>query len=498
MTRPNIILILCDQMRGDAWGADGNKHIHTPNLDYLASLGARFPHAYSAVPSCLPARASLWTGQNQWHTGVLGMGRGQGPIPNDFPHTIAGELTNAGYRTHLVGKGHFHPQRTPMGFETKELDESGRMPDSDHRVWFAKHAPDSVTPDDHGVDWNSWHARPWHTEEHLHPTCWTMTRSLEFLRAQGDDRPFFLNISFARPHSPYVPPKHYFDLYSDADLPEPHLGEWSAMHDDPETAIEPNAWRGRMRPELIRRARAGYYGSITFIDTQIGRLLNWMQRERPGMLANTWFLFTSDHGDMQGDHNLWRKTYAYEGSARVPFFVVPPRSQGKPCRDVPDEVVELRDVMPTLLEAAGVSIPDTVDGCSVLPLMAGREVNWRNYIHGEHCWCYSREQEMQFVTDGRRKYIWLPRIGVEQFFDLEQDSGETVNLIDAPKYADEVRRWRDCLVKELAERDCGWVRDGKLYCPGDEPLVSPFKSIRWTGTKGPEQSVAPRRDKPRA
>jgi arylsulfatase len=483
MSQPNIILILCDQMRGDAWGADGNPHVYTPNLDYLASLGTRFSHAYSAVPSCLPARASLWSGQNQWHTGVLGMGRGQGPIPNDFPHTLAGELSKAGYHTHLVGKGHFHPHRTPMGFATMELDESGRMPDSDHRVWFAQQAPQGVTPDDHGVGWNSWHARPWHTEERLHPTYWTMTRSLEFLKGDESDRPFFLNISFARAHSPYVPPKHYFDMYREADLPEPHMGEWSAMHHDPETAINPDAWRGRMDPDHIKLARAGYYGSISFIDTQIGRLLNWMQRERPSALENTWFLFTSDHGDMQGDHNLWRKTYAYEGSTRIPFFVVPPCSQKTPRRRVADEVVELRDVMPTLLDAAGIPTPNTVDGYSLLPLLAAPQRDWREYIHGEHCWCYSREQEMQFVTDGQRKFIWLPRLGIEQFFDLEQDPEETCDLINAPAYADDVRKWRGYLVKELEERDCSWVKDGQLYCPDDAPLVSPFKDIRWTGTE---------------
>ncbi|MBN1863892.1 MAG: arylsulfatase [Victivallales bacterium] len=483
MSRPNIILILCDQMRGDAWGADGNRYIQTPNLDYLASLGTRFSHAYSAVPSCLPARASLWTGQNQWHTGVLGMGRGQGPIPNDFPHTLAGELTQAGYRTHLVGKGHFHPNRTPMGFETMELDESGRMPDSDYRVWFAKHAPEGVTPDDHGVDWNSWHARPWHTEERLHPTCWTMTRSLDFLEAHDDNRAFFLNISFARPHSPYVPPEHYFNMYVGAELPEPYLGEWSTMHDDPETSIDRNAWRGRMPPEQIRRARAGYYGSISFIDTQIGRLLNWMQSERPKAFENTCFLFASDHGDMQGDHNLWRKTCAYNGSTRIPFFVVPPPIQGKPQRSLADEVVELRDVMPTLLDVAGIEIPCTVDGHSLLPLLTGHPKDWREYIHGEHCWCYSREQEMQYVTDGTRKFIWLPRIGVEQFFDLNRDPGETCNLIDDPTYADEANKWRSFLVKELEERSCGWVENGRLCCPNNHPLVSPFKDVRWAGTK---------------
>jgi len=481
MKQPNVILIICDQMRGDAIGADGNSCIQTPNIDYLASCGTRFSHAYSAVPSCLPARASLMTGQDQWHTGVLGMGRGQGQIPNDFPHTLAGEFAGAGYRTHLVGKGHFHPQRSSMGFETMELDESGRMAASDHRTWFAKNAPAGVTPDDHGVDWNSWHARVWHTEEHLHPTAWTMTRSLDFLETHGEGSPFFLNISFARPHSPYVPPKYYFDMYRNRDLPAPHVGQWAQMHDDPQTALNPNAWRGKMTPEQIIRARACYYGEISFIDTQIGRLMNWMRKQGPDVRDNTWILFTSDHGDMQGDHNLWRKTYAYEGSARIPFLVVPPPGLGGSQRTCADEVVELRDVMPTLLEAASLSIPDTVDGRTVLPLLSAPASNWRQYIHGEHCTCYSPDQEMQYVTDGKRKFIWLPRMGLEQFFNLEQDPGETCNLIDNPTCQDEIQTWRGYLVAELDNRDCRWVVAGRLSCPDDDPLVSPFKDVRRPG-----------------
>ncbi len=479
MKQPNIVLIICDQMRGDAFGAAGNNIIQTPNLDSLAASGTLFSHAYSAVASCLPARATLWTGQNQWHTGVLGMGRGDGPIPNDFPHTLAGELTKAGYRTHLVGKGHFNPHRTPMGFEIQELDESGRMPDSDYRKWFKQHAPDGVTPDDHGVDWNSWHARPWHTEEYLHPTYWTMTRALEFLKTRDKTSPFFLNISFARPHSPYVPPKYYFDMYHQKETPAPYVGDWAKMHDDPKTATDPNAWRGCMTPEQIHRARAGYYGSISFIDTQLGRLINWMRRADPEMARNTWILFTSDHGDMQGDHHLWRKTYAYEGSARVPFVVVPPEGAGRPSRQIADEVVELRDVMPTLLEVAGVPVPKTVDGQSILPLMNASGTDWRPYIHGEHCTCYSAEQEMQFVTDGYRKFIWLPRLDLEQFFDLERDPGECCNLINDSSRQKEIDVWRGYLVQELQSRECGWVKDGRLCCPDGEPLVSPFKSVRF-------------------
>jgi len=478
----NIILILSDQMRGDCLGVAGNPCIQTPNLDFLASRGTLFSHAYSAVPSCVPARALLWTGQNQWHAGILGMGRGQAEIPNDFPHTLAGELTKAGFRTHLTGKGHFQPQRSLMGFESTELDESGRMPDSDHRQWFRAHAPAGVTPDDHGVGFNSWHARPWHTEERLHPTCWTMTRALEFLKTRDKSSPFFLNISFARPHSPYVPPAYYFNLHRPDDIPPPYVGEWASIHDDPRETKNPNAWRGKMTPGQIQRARAGYYGEIAFIDTQIGRLINWMQRYESETLQNTLILFTSDHGDMQGDHNLWRKTYAYEGSSRIPFLLVGPRARRHNVREVADEVIELRDVMPTLLEAAGVDVPDTVDGKSVMPLLERPGRGWRKYIHGEHCTCHSEEQEMQFVTDGRKKFIWFPRVRSEQFFDLESDPGECHNLIDDPGRQKEIETWRNYLVSELEARDCGWTKNGRPFCPDDKPLVSPYKTVRWTGS----------------
>ena len=410
---------------------------------------------------------------------------GQGHIPNDFPNTLAGEFTKAGYRTHMIGKGHFTPQRALMGFETTEIDESGRTLiegfKDDYRQWFDENTPADASPDDHGVDWNSWLARPWHTEEYLHPTSWTMTRSIEFLKNRDQEKPFFLNISFARPHSPYVPPQPYFDMYFDDETPLPYVGDWSVMHDKPEDAVDTNAWRGKMTEKQIHRARSGYYGEISFIDTQIGRLMNWLRRFQGQAYRNTWFVFTSDHGDMQGDHNLWRKTYAYEGSARIPFIIVPPASMGQPKCKIADEVVELRDIMPTLLDIAGLPIPNSVDGDSLIPVMQGTGGDWRLYIHGEHCTCYSREQEMQFITNGRRKFIWFPRTGIEQFFDLSRDPGELHNLIESPERQDEINIWRSYLIYELDQRDSGWVKDGELYCPQDNPLVSPYKDKRWFG-----------------
>lgn len=477
-TRPNIIFILADQWRGDCLGVDGHLTVQTPYLDDLAARGTRFRHAYSACPSCIPARAILWSGLNQWHTGVLGMGRGHGPIPNDFKHTLPGELTRAGYQTHLVGKGHFHPQRDLLGFQSAELDESGRIATpgfkDDYRTWFEQHAPAGVTPDDHGVDWNSWLARPWHTHEHLHPSAWIMSRAIDWLKRREQDRPFFLNISFERPHSPYVPPAPYWDMYLRHPTPPPYMGDWADIYAQDVVAPDPNAWWARLSDERVHRARSGYYGDISFIDTQLGRLLQWMRRYAPAVLANTWFVFASDHGDMLGDHHLWRKTYGYEGSARIPLIICPPK--GSP-RKVADEVVELRDIMPTLLDVAGVPCPK-VDGQSMTPLLTDK-APWRSYIHGEHAACYAMEQEMHYVTDGRQKFIWLPRLGREQFFDLTADPGETRDLIDDPGYQATIKLWRDRLTEELARRDIGWVKDGRPYCPGPEPVVSPYKDKRY-------------------
>jgi arylsulfatase A-like enzyme len=136
--------------------------------------------------------------------------------------------------------------------------------------------------------------------------------------------------------------------------------------------------------------------------------------------------------------------------------------------------------MPTVLDIAGVPIPSTIDGKSLVPLVRDEKSDWRKYIHGEHCTCYAAEQEMQYVTDGRSKFVWLPRIGQEQFFDLSSDPGECRNLIDDPAHREAVDLWRGRLIAELKERDCGWVRGGKLYCP-PEPLISPYKSRRWEG-----------------
>ncbi len=472
---PNILLIMTDQQRWDTLGCTGSPVVETPNLDWIAADGTVFTRAYSAVPSCTPARAMLLTGMDQWNIGVLGMGSGQ-PSCGYLEHTLPEQLAGAGYHTQGVGKMHFSPQRSLQGFHRTVLDESARQETpsflSDYARWYQANRTGDYDRYDHGIDMNSWLARPYHAPEFLHATNWTMSESLRFLDERDPTRPFFLMTSFARPHSPYDPPPYYFDLYRQKELPPPAIGSWAAMHDDPHEARNPNAWRGRRSDDEVRRARTAYFGLITHIDHQIGRLLRYLQQHR--LYENTVILFVSDHGDMLGDHHLWRKTYAYEGSAHIPLLVRLPRPMREHVSANVDVPVGLQDIMPTVLDAAAVPIPASVDGASLLPLIRGERVDWRPYIHGEHCTCYSEAQEMQYLTDGHWKYIWFPRLNTEQLFDLEADPLECTDLAADPHYGADLRRWRQALVKELAPRAAG-LTDGDRLVPqrGKPPIISP-------------------------
>ena len=161
-------------------------------------------------------------------------------------------------------------------------------------------------------------------EELLH-TFWVVDRAIHFLEHRDDAQPFFLNLSFIDPHPPFTPPRHYYDRYIDRDLPAPPVGDWALDMPGgpvPRKGVNPNAWYIDLDEHDRRCSQAAYYGMINFIDDQIGRLLQVMKTE----LADTVFLFTADHGEMLGDHHMFRKCWPYEGSARVPFIVSGPTS----------------------------------------------------------------------------------------------------------------------------------------------------------------------------
>jgi arylsulfatase A-like enzyme len=193
---------------------------------------------------------------------------------------------------------------------------------------------------------------------------------------------------------------------------------------------------------------------VNHIDDQVGRVLNRTPRD-------TIVLFVSDHGEMLGDHQWIRKRSAYEPSARIPFAIRFPGSMGLEQGQVRPELVSLEDVMPTLLDAAGVDAPDDMDGRSLLPMLRG-ESGWREHLHGECAAVPTVGSGQQYITDDRWKYIWYPGTAQEQLFDLKNDPQELHDLAGDEDYADELSRLRSILIDEIKDRPEGFVQDGEL------------------------------------
>ena len=470
--QPNILFLMGDQHRGDCVSADGNKAIRTPSLDRIAREGVLFRCAYTSVPSCTPARAGLLTGLSPWHHGMIGYGRVADRYPNEKPRL----LREAGYQTLGIGKMHWAPQGNLHGFHKTLLDESGRVESkgfmSDYRQWFREQAP-GLNPDATGLGWNDYGSKPYALPERLHPTRWTGETALQFLQSYGRQEPFFLKVSFARPHSPYDPPERFFKLYEDADLPKAVVGKWAERHAERGKKLPSSTWQGDLGEAQVRRSRQGYYGNVTFIDEEIGRLLDLLDKRR--WLENTLILYAGDHGDMTGDHHLWRKTYAYEASARIPMLLRWPGNfldakRGQVLR----QPVELRDILPTFLDAAGVAVePKRFDGRSMLDLVRGKAEGWREWIDLEHDVCYAPENHWTALTDGRWKYIFHAFNGEEQLFDLASDPGELRDLAPEKEHEATLRLWRGRMTEHLSERGAPFVVAGKLGVRPARFLYSP-------------------------
>jgi arylsulfatase A-like enzyme len=266
-------------------------------------------------------------------------------------------------------------------------------------------------------------------------------------------------VSFLAAHPPLIPPEFYMNRYLEMDLPEPIIGDWE---NEP-----PESWRTggaggqdvNLTGEEIRACRAGYYGLINHVDDQLRRILNPVQGIDRMTDGNTAVMFTSDHGEMLGDHYRYHKIMPYEPAARIPLLMRAPRRFGIEAGTVRDEAVCLEDVMPTVLDMADVEIPDTVEGRSLLSLAREEDSEWREFLPIEH------SPRHQSLTDGREKFIWFTQDGREQFFHLAEDPEERHDLIDHPDWQDRIDLWRQRLIEHLADRPEGFS-DGEKLIPG--------------------------------
>lgn len=456
--RPNLLLILVDHWRGDSLGRLGHPVAETPHVDSLSARGVTFTNGFTPSASCIAARRSLMTGMTPDSHGMLGYQDGR---PWPYRHTLAGELARAGYQTINVGKTHFHPARLHLGFEELIIPQ-------DYEEWIERETGHPRARFLHGVHANSWMSRPNPLPETHMEETWLTSQAMERLIKRDPERPFLLCLSFNGPHPPWCPPRDFFDLFMAKEIPQPVVGDWARRHaEDASYPMDVNAWRGRLSPELNHRARAGYFAYLAYIDSQIGRLIEFMGRR--GLMANTMVVFTCDHGEMLGDHHLWRKVNAADPSARVPYIVVPPPGWRGRTNEEEEAMVGLEDIMPTLLEAAGVPIPETVEGRSLAPLLRGEAVQWRPYYHHEHSPCYAPDDAYQCLTSREWKYVWNPISGAELLFDRLSDPLELRDLAGSSEHAEVLAHWRRMLARELDGRPEG-LSDGETLRTGPVPV----------------------------
>jgi choline-sulfatase len=479
--RPNVLLLMADQWRADCLGAAGNMVIRTPNLDRIAREGVRFGAAYSTTPTCTPARTALLTGMGPWKHGMLGYSN---IATKPYAVEKARAMAQAGYYTTSIGKNHYNPIRNAHGYHQLVCDEhcsywfhtQGAQSEAaweercDYEAWFWSQMPDR-DPHATGLSWNDYRGKPFVYPEEMHATHWTGETAVNFLKTYERAEPFFLKVSFIRPHSPYDAPERFFRMYEDAALPAAQAGKWAERYAE-RSGPGNELWHGRLDAAEVRRSRQGYYGSASFVDEQIGRVMDVL--EGCGLLEETLVLFVSDHGDMLGDQNLWRKSYGYEQSAHVPMLMRLPKRMGMEAAGrVVENPVELRDVLPTLLEAAGAETPASVEGRSLLGLVRNEGTGWREFIDLEHNICYGPENHWNGLTDGKWKYLYHAQHGEEQLFNLEADPQELTDLAGDAAHSGALRMWRERLTAHLEERGPAWVKNGRLVPRPEGMQLSP-------------------------
>lgn len=487
MNQPNIVLIMTDEMRGDCMGIAGHPDVKTPYLDTLAAQGVLYPDSYTSCPSCIAARASLLTGLAPKNHGRVAY---QDRVDWDYSHTLAGELSGAGYYTQCVGKMHVHPLRNLMGFHNIELhdgflhsyrslnvpmEENQNFAD-DYCYWLKEQKGVNADLIDTGLECNSWVARPWMYEEQYHPTNWVTTRSIDFLRRRDTRKPFFLMASYVRPHAPFDAPQCYFDMYRNKELTPPARADWDdSFQRPPLSGRTYSSIYGPDDPELLREMQVGYYACVTHVDHQIGRLIQALGDFN--VMNNTVIIFTSDHGDQLGDHHFYRKSLPYQGSAHIPMILSGPEHLiGAKRGTVSHELVELRDILPTCVDLAGASVPDWTDGRSMIQVNQNSAPK-RAYLHGEHSY---GELSNHWIVTQTDKYCWFSQTGREQYFRLDNDPHELHDRIHDPDYADRITELRNILIQELDGREEGYS-DGKQLIVGQKPVA--MLSYAKTGKK---------------
>ena len=484
MNKPNIILITTDQQRFDTIHALGNMHIYTPHLNWLADEGIAFTRCYSDCPICMPARATIMTGKHGYTHGL--MSNSNVVIPMKNGDTLPAVLTREGYQTRAQGKMHFEPIRANYGFEHMEL------PLDYYR--FMDAYPELGIPKGHGVGENEIEPVISTVDEIHSATRWVVKRSIDFIETRDDTRPFFLWTSFAKPHPPFDPSYHYWALYQNKELPPPVYGDWSEkLSFAPQGFYRPtymlnNAYR--MSQSQLLDVKRAYYACITQIDYSLGLL--FARLREMNLLDNTWIIFTSDHGDMMGDHHMCAKSVFLEGSAHIPMIVRPPRDTSLTTAAIQsltgarcETIVTLADVAPTILAIAGAREPDGMDGANMLDLAtenagaganAGTDGGSLRRAGADRIFYGACDSYYSIIKDDY-KYLWTNIGDEELLFNLKTDPQERINL--AKDEAETVA----CLKQMLADKMATCCNEAvyKEFSSIKDAITGPREVNKWPG-----------------
>ncbi|MDQ8198251.1 sulfatase-like hydrolase/transferase [Pelagicoccus enzymogenes] len=482
---PNIVVIKTDQQRSDTIAALGADHMVTPHMDRLVREGISFTQAHCCAATCVASRAAFYTGQFAHNTGAYGF--------DNWAHhrTWLHELKDAGYLTSAIGKVHHMPGNEAMAFDDRVYSENFTeyTPYDDYSNFLLENCQeDPYKLLTQKGDWlDKCNAAPFPLEEKYFVDNFIGTRAVERIEKLGTESPFYLHIGFVGPHDPYAPPQRFIDLYADRDVPEPKVTGREFDEKPPqfrrfmEQCINPatfgncpgfgvyNVQLSDKSPEELLRMRRHYYGRITAIDEQVGHILDAL--ERKGLLENTIILFTSDHGDNLGDHQMIYKWLMTEQVTNVPLIVrLPNRARaGK----VDNKLFSQIDIGPTFLEAAGLEPQFRLDGSSAYQRLTGCEPT--NAPEAVYC----EDNYLTMIRTERDKLVHYAGQDYGEYYDLSADPDETQNLYKDPAQQDRIKELQSKLLDwALSSRYLASAPNGKprphwpAYHPEDPFILS--------------------------
>lgn len=442
--KPNILFLIADDL-GARLGCYGHPLVQSPNIDRLASTGVQFERAYCQYPFCNPSRASFLSGRAPDVTRTF---NNRYSFREVLPDTVTlPELfRNNGYRVRRIGK--LYHYNVPAHIGTDGMD--------DPRSWDAVENPRGRDKDDEPDIFSlipgkfggtlSWLASEGSDEEQTDGIAATM--AVKHLReyARTPDKPFFLAVGFYRPHTPYVAPKKYFDMYP---LERIKLPVVPADHKEgePEPAYASLAKvEADLDPELARQAIRAYHAATTFMDAQLGRIID--ELDRLDLRKKTIIVMTSDHGYHLGEHGLWRKQSLFDRVPHIPLIIVAPDAEGNGRRS--PRTVQLLDLYPTLADLCGLEAPDYLDGTSLRPLLENPGAEWdrpavSQIWRGKYCGHSIRTERFRYS-------MWDAGKEGEQLYDHESDPEEFDNLADDPDYAGIKSKLKAALLERIDPR----------------------------------------------